>query len=122
MSQPMITVNGVAVKCPSEFSCILVDNSASDAGRVQDGNDTMYKNRTSQKRRISLAWWATTLEETRVISQAFNPEYITVTYPDAFAGMYLTKEFYVGDRRAVMNAWTANNKLYSKLSFDIIER
>lgn len=110
------------IKAPSYFQWGLEDNSASDAGRVQDENDTMYKNRTSQKRKISLSWTGTTKEETAEILQAFNPEYIFVKYPDAMSGEDEIREFYVGSRSAPLKLWNANNKYYSSLSFNIIER
>lgn len=110
------------IKAPSSFQWGLEDNSASDAGRVQDENDTMYKNRTSQKRKISLSWNGTTPEETAEILQAFNPEYIFVKYPDAMSGKEEVREFYVGGRSAPVKIWTINNKRYSNVSFNIIER
>lgn len=110
------------VKAPTTFQWGLEDTSASDAGRVQDENDTMYKNRTSQKRKISLSWTGTTKEETAEILQAFNPEYIFVKYPDAMSGEDEIREFYVGSRSAPLKLWNVNNKYYSSLSFNIIER
>lgn len=110
------------IKSPTTFQWGLEDTSASDAGRVQDENDTMYKNRTSQKRKISLSWTGTTKEETAEILQAFNPEYIFVKYPDAMSGEDEIREFYVGSRSAPLKIWTVNNKYYSSLSFNIIER
>lgn len=118
----MIYVGGVAVKTPSSFSWGLQDNSASDAGRVQDANDTMYKNRTSQKRKLEISWSAPTPAEAAAILQAFNPEYIMVTYPDTMSGTDQTREFYVGDRSAPYKIWTVNNKRYSQVAFNLIER
>lgn len=122
MSAYLISVDGVAP--PPESTCTwgLADNSASDAGRVQDGNDTMYKNRTSQKRKLSLGWNGPTPEQTAQILQMFNPEYVSVTYWDALAGAVQTRSFYVGDRNAPVKIWTVNKKIYTSVSFDIIER
>ena len=82
----------------------------------------MHKNRIAQKRKISLAWNNPTKEETASILQAFNPEYVKVTYPDAMSGKYETREFYRSDPVAPMKVWTVGNKRYAQLSFDIIER
>ena len=82
----------------------------------------MHKNRVGQKRKISLAWDNPTKEEAAAILQAFNPEYIDVTYPDAMSGKDETRTFYVGDRTAPMKMWTINKKIYSQISFNIIER
>ncbi len=116
------SVDGKACPCPSTFSWGLQDNSASDAGRVEDANDTMYKNRTSQKRKISLAWQNPTPERTASILQMFNPEYIMVTYWDAMDGKEETREFYVGDRSAPVQQWFVGGERYSQVSFNIIER
>lgn len=116
----MIWVNGVAIKTPTSFSWGLQDISDSDSGRTQD--TIMHKNRVGQKRKISLTWDNATKEETAAILQAFNPEYIDVTYPDAMSGKDETRTFYVGDRTAPMKMWTVNKKIYSQISFNIVER
>ncbi len=116
----MISVNGVKVKDPSSFTWGLQDVSDSSAGRTQD--TIMHKNRVGQKRKLSLAWNNPTKEETAAILQAFNPEYIDVTYPDSMTGQDETRTFYVGDRTAQIRAWTVNYKRYSQVAFDIIER
>ena len=116
----LIKVNGTVIKTPSSFSWGLQDISDSAAGRTQDV--LMHKNRVSQKRKISLGWNNPTKEEAAQILQAFNPEYIDVTYPDAMSGTDETRTFYVGDRSAPMKIWTVSNKRYSQVSFDIIER
>lgn len=117
----MIKVNGVPIRTPSTFTWGLQDISAADAGRVQQG-DKMYKNRTSQKRKLSLSWNGTTPAQTSAILKAFNPEYFQVTYPDAMGGATETREFYCGDRSAPVKTWMQDKKLYTSVSFDIIER
>ena len=116
----MIWVNGTAIKTSSSFSWGLQDVSDSASGRTQD--TIMHKNRVGQKRKIALGWNNPTKEEAAAILQAFNPEYINVTYPDAMSGTDETREFYVGDRSAPMKMWTVKKKIYSQISFDIIER
>lgn len=117
----MMTINGYQTT-PSVFTWGLQDNSASDAGRVQDENDTMYKNRTSQKRKLQLAWNAPTPAQTASILQAVNDEYFSVTYPDAMSGVNETRTFYVGDRTAPVKLWTVGHKRYEQVSFNLIER
>lgn len=116
----MITVDGVTIKTPSTFSWGLQDVSDSASGRTQDA--LMHKNRISQKRKLSIGWNNPTREEAAAILQAFNPEYVSVRYPDAMSGTDETRIFYVGDRGSPMKIWTINNKRYSQVSFDIIER
>ena len=115
-------VDGVECPCPSTFSYGLMDISASDAGRVEDANNTMYKNRTSQKRKMELSWNAKKPEDVSKILQMFDPEYIMVTYWDAKDGREEVREFYTGDKTAPVKQWTVNNKLFTSVSLNIIER
>lgn len=114
--------NIIDIKAPNTFIWGLQDNSAADSGRVQDSNDTMHKNRTSQKRKIQLSWIGPSREETSTILQAFNPEYVFVRYPDSMSGVEEIREFYVGDRSSPVKIWTINNKRYESVSFNLIER
>lgn len=118
----MLIVDGIELPDPSGMTWGLQDVSADDAGRVQDDNDTMYKNRTSQKRKLSLSWNNPDPQKAALILQVFNPEYFMVTYPDVLTGTSETREFYAGDRTAPFKMWTVNKKRYSSVAFDIIER
>jgi len=116
----MLKVNGVAIKTPSELTWGLQDVSADSAGRTQDA--LMHKDRVAQKITLNLSWNGLTFAETSTIVNAFNPEYVDVTYPDPLAGRVITKKFYVGDRSAPFKLYTSGNKLMEKLSFNLIER
>lgn len=118
--QIMLKVNGTAIPCPSTFVWGLQDVSAPESGR--DDDSLMHKNRIAQKRKIELAWNGKGWPETATILQAFNPEYINVTYPDMMSGQYETREFYVGDRSAPVKWWWVGNQRLETLSFNIIER
>lgn len=115
----MMLVDGVELPTPSSFEWGLIDVSASDSGRTQDGK--MHKNRITQKRQIKLSWNGTNKPRTAQILQMVNPEYISVTYPDAMSGTDETRTFYVGDRNGIIKIWTVNNKRYETLSFNLIE-
>lgn len=116
-----LRVNGAAIKCPSEFTYGLQDISSADAGRTQD--TIMHKERVGQKVKLELAWSGLTWAETSSIMRAFNPEYISVTYPDMLSGSYVTKQFYTGDKSAPVKWWLDHNgkQIIDKLSFNIIE-
>jgi hypothetical protein len=118
----MLNVDGVVIPPPSSLTWGLQDVSGSDAGRTQDPNATMQKNRITQKRKLSLVWNNPDKNKTSQILKAFNPEYIHVTYHDAMDNVSETREFYVGDRTAPTKMWTIDKKIYSQVSFDIIER
>ena len=116
----MILVDGVKVKAPSTFKWKKQDVSGSNATRNQVAY--MYKNKIAEKRALSLGWWCPSKEETTKILQAFNPEYVMVTYYDPLIGGDVEKEFYTGDMEADVSTWTVFNKRYSQCSFDVIER
>jgi len=105
---------------PSSITWGLQDVSAGDAGRTQSG--LMYKQRITQKRKLSLSWKGVTAAAAAQILTAFNNEYIKVKYPDAMTGTTVTKTFYVGDRSAPVYMYTSAKKIYQDISFDIIER
>lgn len=115
---PIRSVDGRAVICPSSYQWKLEDISASDAGRTED--TTMHKNRIGQVVGLELVWNNVSIEDAAELLQAFNPEYINVTYLDAMEGKYITSEFYVGNRSAPLY----NSRLgkWSKISFNLIKR
>ena len=108
---------------PSSMQWGLQDISASDAGRVQDAGNTMYKMRLSQKRKLNITWTMPTKAQAAEILQAFNPEYIFVRYFDPMENALNIREFYVGDRSAPFK-WIdiMGGTRLTTLSFDIIER
>ena len=118
MANPIKTVDGVSVKCPSEFQWMLQDISDSDAGRTED--TVMHKNRIGQCVKIELKWNGLRLSEIQPILEAFNPEYIDVCYLDPLEGGYVTSEFYVGDRTAPL--YNSALDVWENVSFNIVER
>lgn len=115
---PIQSVNGVAVKCPSSYTYRLQDVSAPGAGRTEDME--MQKLRLGQKVKIDLAWNGITTAELSAILTAFNPEYISVSFLDPYANAFSTKTFYVGDRAAPL--YNATMGLWENVTFNIIER
>lgn len=115
---PIVTVDGASVPCPSKFVYGLQDVSAPDAGRTEDTK--MQKMRLGQCVTIELQWNYLTDAQVATVMQAFNPEYISVKYKDAVLGTTTTKEFYVGDRAAPM--YNSLLGLWESVSFKIIER
>ena len=112
---------------PDAIGYSLQDISAADAGRVNDTGNTMYKMKTSQKRKLQLVWVNIAFADASTILQMFDPEYFFVKFKDVKTGGWLTKEFYAGDRSAPFKQIAlvdANGRktIISSLSFDIIER
>ncbi|WP_206214517.1 DUF6711 family protein [Adlercreutzia sp. ZJ242] len=109
---------------PAQLTWGLQDISAADAGRVQDAGNTMYKMRTSQKRKMSITWNFPTAAQASEILKAFNPEYVYVRYHDPMENSWNVRQFYVGDRSAPFKWFNlkARGTRHATLSFDIIER
>jgi len=114
---PIQSVDGVAVPCPSKYDWKLSDVSDGDAGRTEDA--LMHKMEVAQKVHIELEWKNILDGPASAILRAFNPEYIQVNYYDYKAMGFQTKTFYVGDRQV-----TTYSRLLgiSTVSFNIIER
>lgn len=115
---PIASVDGASVPCPSSYTYKLEDISASDAGRTED--TVMHKKRIGQVVGLELAWQNVSDGVVSQVLQAFNPEYISVNYYDAKAGEFRTSEFYVGNRSAPMYNKTLG--LWQNLSFNLIKR
>ena len=113
---PIRSVDGFAIPCPSTYQWKLEDISASDAGRTED--TVMDKKRIGQA--VLKTAKSDTARDAAKILEAFNPEYITVCYLDAKEGSYVTSEFYVGNRSAPL--YNSALGLWKEISFNIIER
>lgn len=117
-NNPIRSVDGKPVRCPSSYVYKLEDVSASDAGRTEDA--MMHKKRIAQVTGIELSWNNIPTADVSDILKAFNPEYITVEFLDAMLGDYRSAIFYVGNRSAPM--YNAALGLWQNVSFNIIER
>lgn len=115
---PLQSVGGSTVKCPSKYVYKLQDVSQSNAGRTDDG--TMHKLMVGQCVKLELGWNGVTTSELSSILTAFNHEYIDVNYLDGLTGGYKTKSFYVGDRSAP--AYNTRKGVWENVEFNIIER
>ena len=114
---PIQTVDGAEVPCPSKYEWSVNDVSDSDAGRTEDGK--MHKMRVARKRKLELEWKNKDISVIHDVLVAFAPEYVTVKCLDPLAGGWATKVFYSGDQKAAayntrLGIWTA--------SFNVIEQ
>ena len=115
---PIRSVDGKSVKCPSSYLYKLEDVSAADAGRTED--TMMHKKRIGQVIGIELSWQNITTAEVSELLKAFDPEYIEVCYLDAKEGKFMTSQFYVGNRSAPL--YNSRMGVWQNVSFNIIER
>jgi len=115
---PIRSVDGKYIKCPSSYLYKLEDVSAADAGRTED--TMMHKKRIGQVIGIELSWQNITTAEVSELLKAFDPEYIEVCYLDAKEGKFMTSQFYVGNRSAPL--YNSRMGVWQNVSFNIIER
>ncbi len=115
---PIASVDGFAVKCPSDYKWELEDLSDADSGRTED--NVMHKNRKGQLVKLTVEWRRVSLTDAAEILKAFQPEYITVKYLDALRGRYMESVFYRGNLAAPM--FSAKHGCWEKISFNLIER
>lgn len=115
---PIRSVNGSAIPCPSAYTFILSDVSAADAGRTED--TVMHKNKLGEMVKIELSWQNVPHKIVYDVLNAFDKEYFTVTYYHPKFMTWKTSTFYVGDRTSPMY----NNRLglWQNLNLNIIER
>ena len=115
---PIQSVGGVSIPCPSKYDWKLSDVSSADAGRTEDG--LMHKEMIAQKVHLELEWQNISDSKAKTILTAFNSsEYLSVRYYDYKSMGFLTKTFYVGDRSVT----SINRRLgISTLEFNIIEQ
>ena len=104
---PIMSVGGATVACPSSYQYKLSDVSAADAGRTEDAK--MHNMRIAQKVHLEREWQNIT-----------TAEYIQVNYLDPKANGYVTKTFYVGDRS--VPAYNTALGLWTNVAFNIIEQ
>lgn len=108
-----------ALPVPSVYVAKVIDVSAPDAGRTEDG--ATNKMRMGQSIRLDIEWAYPTRSEVERIMSAFNSEYIRVEYLDPReADSYLVKRFYVGDRNAPL--WNSTHGRWERLTFGIIQQ
>lgn len=115
---PLRSVDGGQIPCPSKYDVKYSDISASDAGRTEDC--VMHKMTIGRKVHIELEWSNIPDEGVKIVLRAFtHREYFEVTYYDYMMETYETKTFYVGDRSVA-----SHNRAtpISTVTFNIIER
>lgn len=106
------------IPSPSKYDWTLSDISAPDAGRSEDM--MMNKMRKGQSRSVDLEWKYPTLPDAALILNAFNSEYVRIILLDPMEGAYVSKRFYVGDRK--VPAFNMAFGRWESISFSIIQQ
>lgn len=114
----MITVNGVVLPTPSDYSVAIQDLSKGE----RNANGLMIMERIATKRKIELAWKYLSQSELAAVLNAVSPVFFTVTYIDPQAGGNKTGTFYSGDRNVPALDFIDGNIRYKDIKFNLIER
>lgn len=115
---PIRSVNGKAIPCPSAYTFILSDVSAADAGRTEDTK--MHKNKLGEMVKVELSFQNVDNETVYKVLNAFSEEYFTVEFYHPKYMTFKTSTFYVGDRTSPM--YNHRLGLWQNLNLNIIER
>lgn len=103
---------------PSELQWGIQSVSDSDAGRDLKGK--MHVNLRTRKRKLELKWAGIDFAATKEVLEAVNPETFWVEYHDALQNKRVQKQFYVGDRTAMVKSY-AQGYRRNDIAFNIIE-
>jgi len=117
MANPINTIDGATILCPSSYKWSQEVVSRSTAGRTEDALMHVEKIRTVDK--IELGWQTKTFAETRSVLSKFTNEYLSVSYYNPVTNSYKTGKFYVGDKSVDMYNHTLG--LNASISFSLIE-
>lgn len=115
---PIKSVDGNAIPCPSTYNYDVQDISAPNSGRTED--TLMHKQKVGQCVKIGLKWQNITTATAQQILNAFDAEYFTVEYFDLKTNAFKSSVFYCGDRTSSM--YNAVLGIWSSLALNIIER
>lgn len=116
----LLTVDGVALREPSQYEITYKDLDSSNSYTSETGilNRDMIR---SNQHTLSVGWDRLTANELVTILQAVSGKSeFKLTYFDFYTMTYRTGRFYAGDRKGVGKKVREVNGLYS-VSFNMIE-
>ncbi|NEY99238.1 hypothetical protein G4D62_07985 [Bacillus shackletonii] len=114
----MITVNGVVLPTPSDYSVGVMDLSKAE----RNANGTMIIERIATKRKLEISYSYLSKSETSKVLNAVSSVFFTVSYIDPQTGGNRTGTFYCGDRNVGMIDFKNGTPRYKDVKFDLIER
>lgn len=115
----MLKFNGVTVITPKVFQVDIMDL---DGESQRNAKGDMIRDRLAVKRKLNCEWGPLTMGEISSVLVAVKDPYVTVEYPDPFAGTRITRIFYVGDRQAPMLRHDNSQIKWEGLKFNLIEK
>ena len=86
----------VKVPTPQSYGWSKEDLDSSEGTGRNNATGEMFRDRVASKVKLSFTWPPLSVADTAFLLQQLEPEFIVVTYLDAFTGGYATKTFYAG--------------------------
>lgn len=118
----LLKINGTDIPDPviGGFGWEVEDISSEDSGMMLDG--TTWKDIIRRRRKLNLKFPPLADSEiSALITLVESGVYFTLTYPDPKEGT-VTKTFYVGNRKASLQAYKNDEGLWEGLAFNVIEK
>jgi len=115
----MITVGGVSISTPSDFSVGVMDLSKAE----RNANGKIIIERIATKRKLEMSWkYLSNASISALLTAISASVFFTVVYPDPLTGSNRSGTFYVGDRNAGMIDYTAGTPRWKDVKFNFIEQ
>lgn len=114
----LISVNGVDLPTPSEYTVGIMDLSKAERNVRGD----MIIERIATKRKIDLGWaYLTGIQYSQILT-AVDAVFFTVNYFDPKTNNMRVGTFYSGDRQAPMMKFTNGVANWKDVKFNLIEK
>lgn len=119
--QPLLKINGVAIKTPTSFSYTRQDFDLDSARSV---NGDMVRQRICTKVKLELTWasGAMDVKSMSTLLKAVDDVFFQVTYFDIHDGAFKTSTFYCGDKTATMYSYVNGKPVFDEIQFNLIEK
>lgn len=113
----LLTVGGVALPTPNEFSVGVMDISKAE----RNASGKMIIERIAVKRKLFITYGYLTQGDAAKVLRAVAPTYYTVTYYDPQDGQMKSGSFYCGDRQIGFIDYQNGIPRYKDFTFNLIE-
>lgn len=98
--QGTLYIDGVKVPTPQTYNWSKEDLDSEEGTGRNNATGEMFRDRVATKRKLSFTWGVLSIADTSRLLKALEPEFIEVTYLDAYEGDYRTSTFYAGPQSA----------------------
>lgn len=113
--------NNIDIRTPTSFSWSWEEIETEESGITLDGLD--HSDVLANKVLLDYEWLDPTKEEvSQILSLVKQTRYVTITYPDAETGTFITKEFKPTKKTAPFRDLRVGSRMYSTLSLSFKER